>query len=64
MISEVDNRTQIIYSLSSRDVTFALAQIGEEIHCGYTLVKTEHQKLVILETNKGESFVHKKNHWR
>jgi len=34
--------------------------MGEELLCGYTLIKTEHPKLLILETKDGESFVHKR----
>ncbi|XP_071653561.1 uncharacterized protein [Temnothorax longispinosus] len=60
MISDVDKNLQIIYSLSTKDVTFALTQMGEELLCGYTLIKTEHPKLVILEIKKGESFAHKR----
>lgn len=60
MVNKVDNRMQTVYSLSTQDVTFALSQIGEELHCGYTLIKTEHPKLIILETHKGESFIKKK----
>ncbi|XP_071572624.1 uncharacterized protein [Temnothorax nylanderi] len=60
MVSDVDKNLQIIYSLSTKDVTFALTQMGEELLCGYTLIKTEHPKLVILEIKKGESFAHKR----
>jgi len=59
-ISKLNDKLQIIYSLSTQDVTFALTQVGEEFLCGYTLIKTEHPKLLILELNKGESFVHKR----
>ncbi|KYN09194.1 hypothetical protein ALC57_18687 [Trachymyrmex cornetzi] len=50
---------QIVYSLSTQDITFALTRTGEEPVCGYTLIKTEHPKLLILETKKGESFTTK-----
>ncbi|XP_071653598.1 uncharacterized protein [Temnothorax longispinosus] len=60
MVSETNDKLQILYSLSTQDVTFALTRIGEEVLCGYTLIKTEHPKLVILETNKGDSFARKR----
>ncbi|XP_071573424.1 uncharacterized protein [Temnothorax nylanderi] len=37
MVSNVDKNLQIIYSLLTKDVTFALTQMGEELLCGYTL---------------------------
>jgi len=60
MISTINDEPQIIYSLSAQDVTFALTQTSEEFHCGYTLIKTEHPKLFIVEIPKGESFIRKK----
>jgi len=60
MMSKLNDKLQIIYSLSTQDITFALTQTGEEFLCGYTLIKTEHPKLLILEVNKGESFVRKR----
>jgi len=38
-ISKLNDKLQIIYSLSTQDVTFALTQVGEEFLCGYTLIK-------------------------
>jgi len=60
MISTIDEKLQIVYSLSTQDITFALTKMGEELLCGYTLIKTEHPKLLILETKDGESFAHKR----
>ncbi|XP_077279178.1 uncharacterized protein LOC143906797 [Temnothorax americanus] len=60
MVSETNDKLQLLYSLSTQDVTFALTRIGEEVLCGYTLIKTEHPKLVILETNKRNSFARKR----
>lgn len=60
MASDVDERQQVIYSLSTQDVTFALTKSGEESLCGYTLIKTEHPKLVIVEKKGGEFFAHKR----
>lgn len=42
--------SQAVYSISTEDTTFVLASRGEAKACGYTLVKTEHPKLFILET--------------
>lgn len=54
-----DNTPQI-YTLTTHDITFALAKIGEARLCGYTLLRTEHPKLLILETEKGKSFAEQK----
>lgn len=45
-----------IYTLVTDDVTFALTKTKEQPLCGYTLLRTEHPKLFILETARGESF--------
>lgn len=45
-----------IYTLTTHDVTFALTKLSETKLCGYTLLRTEHPKLFILETEKGSSF--------
>jgi len=60
MINNVNEQTQIIYSLSTKDVTFALTKIGEEHLYGYTLIKTEHPKLLIFETKEGRTFISKR----
>lgn len=57
----VSKKAITVYSLSTDDVTFALTKIGEEVLCGYNLIKTEHPKLLILETKKGDSFARKNN---
>ena len=44
------NNDQIMYSLATQDITFALAAKGRESVCGYTLIKIKHPKLVIFET--------------
>lgn len=46
----------VIYSLVTEDITFALSKTKEQPVCGYTLLQTEHPKLFILETKKGETF--------
>ena len=53
---------QIMYSLSTQDMTFALTAKSKETVRGYVVIKTEHHKLLIFETTKGESFAnYKKN---
>ncbi|XP_071576447.1 uncharacterized protein, partial [Temnothorax nylanderi] len=46
----------VIYSLTTEDITFALTKTKEQPLCGYTLLRTEHPKLFILENKKGEMF--------
>lgn len=48
-----------IYSLTTQDITFALTRTKEQPLCGYTLLRTEHPKLFILETKKGDTFAHR-----
>ena len=50
------NHVQTVYSLVTDDITFALMIKSAESVCGYTVFRTEHPKLVIFETVKGESF--------
>ncbi|KOC58986.1 General transcription factor II-I repeat domain-containing protein 2, partial [Habropoda laboriosa] len=38
-----------VYSAVTGDITFALAKTGQLTLCGYTLIKTEHPKLFVLE---------------
>lgn len=52
---------RVTYMLETRDITFALASIGEIKLCGYTLIRTEHPKLFILENFEEKSFVPKKD---
>lgn len=47
---------QTVYSLSTQDITFALTAKNKEAICGYEIIRTEHPKLVIFETKKGETF--------
>ncbi|XP_070516614.1 uncharacterized protein [Cardiocondyla obscurior] len=61
MISKINEKMQTVYSLTTNDVTFALTQISEEYPCGHTLIKTEHPKLFIYETTKGELLTRKKS---
>lgn len=56
MTDHTFNDTQVVYSLSTHDLTFALTAKGRENVCGYGVIRTEHPKVVILETTKGDSF--------
>ena len=48
--------TPIVYTLTTRDITFALAKTTETNLCGYKIIQTEHPKLFILETKPGRTF--------
>ncbi|KAL6417424.1 hypothetical protein ACFW04_012756 [Cataglyphis niger] len=52
----INSVSPIIYSLTTEDITFALTKTKEQPLCGYTLLCTEHPKLFILETKKGDTF--------
>ncbi|XP_048512599.1 uncharacterized protein LOC125501329 [Athalia rosae] len=45
----------IMYTVTAGDVTFALTKRGEQHLCGYTMIKTEHPKLIIVETRREEA---------
>lgn len=51
--------TQTVYTLNAEKITFGLTAKGRENVCGYTLIRTEHPKLIVVETIKGESFAKK-----
>lgn len=52
-----DNQTTpVIYTVTTKDTTFALAKTTEVNVCGYKLFQTEHPKLLIFETQKGRTF--------
>jgi len=55
MTTETAN-SPTIYTLVTEDITFALTKTKEQPLCGYTLLRTEHPKLFILETQKGNTF--------
>ncbi|KAL7289543.1 hypothetical protein TKK_0016517 [Trichogramma kaykai] len=48
--------SETLYSVTTEDITFALTVKKRELICGYHVQKTEHPKLLIFETRKGESF--------
>lgn len=58
-LESTDNETQSpdIYTLNTQSTTFALAKQAKYplSMCGFTLIRTEHPKLFILETAKGQS---------
>lgn len=45
-----------VYTVTTKDTTFALAKTTETNLCGYKLYHTEHPKLLIFETQPGKSF--------
>lgn len=47
---------QIIYSLVSYDIVFALTSKSVENICGHSIVRTEHPKLMIHESKSGSLF--------
>lgn len=49
--------SQSVYALTTQEITFALTKTGEQPLCGYTLLITEHPKLFLLETTKGNTFL-------
>lgn len=50
------NNTETVYSISSKQITFALMTKGVENLCGYNLITTEHPQLIVFETNPGRTF--------
>lgn len=48
-----DQQSQTIYSLTTQDTIFALTSKGKQEVCGYSIVRTEHPKLMIFETARG-----------
>lgn len=56
-LSPRPNQTSaIIYTVTTGDTTFALTKTDEFDLCGYHLSRTEHPKLLILETQRGRTF--------
>ena len=56
---DFDNK-QIMYSFFTQDITFALTAKSKETVCDYVVIKTEHPKLLIFKTTKGEIFANYK----
>lgn len=58
--TDVDTKfKQTMYSLTEGDIIFALTAKERINVCGYSLILTEHPKLLIVETRKNEPFVKK-----
>jgi len=53
---KANQTSSIIYTITTRDTTFALTKTDEFSLCGYRLFRTEHPKLIILETQRGRTF--------
>lgn len=53
---KANQTTPTIYTVTTKDTTFALAKTTDFDICGYKLTQTEHPKLFILETTKGRTF--------
>lgn len=53
--------SQIIYTVQTPEITFALAKEMTHTKCGYQLIQTEHPKLFILEGSKGTFFATKQS---
>jgi len=51
-----NSNSPVIYSLVTQEITFALMKTKELPLCGYTLLYTEHPKLLILEVKPGNTF--------
>lgn len=45
-----------VYTVTTGETTFALTKTNEFSVCGYKLFRTEHPKLLILETQRGRTF--------
>lgn len=44
-----------VYTVTTKETTFALAKTAEVNLCGYKVIRTEHPKLFILETQPGKA---------
>ena len=51
-----DLGNKIVHSVATQEVTFALTAKGQESVFGYQITTTEHPKLIIFETEKGNTF--------
>lgn len=53
--NQAKSDSPVVYSLITQDTTFALTRTRELPLCGYVLFRTEHPKLFILETKRGDA---------
>jgi len=51
----VNERAQIVYSLTAQNTIFALTSTGSYATCGHTLIRIEHPKLILFKTTLGVS---------
>ncbi|XP_071577514.1 uncharacterized protein [Temnothorax nylanderi] len=51
VIDNVNEHSQTAYTVNADDTVFALTSTGKDLACGYSLIRTEHPKLVIWETS-------------
>ncbi|KYN01911.1 hypothetical protein ALC62_07286 [Cyphomyrmex costatus] len=58
-IIDSNSRYPVVYFLTSEDTTFALSKKSERVICGFTLIQTEHPKLIIVETTRDNPFATK-----
>lgn len=57
-----DNSTnETLFFLTTRDITFILAQKGQFLICQYILIRTEHPKVFIREIKYANSVLHHNN---
>ena len=49
--------SETLYSLTTEDITFVLAEQTRKPVCSYVLIRTENPKLLIFETRLGNSFL-------
>ena len=62
IVTNIDEpHSPIIYSLVTQEITFALTTTKEQPLCGYTLLRTEHPKLFILEVRQRDTFAKRGN---
>ncbi|KAL6419585.1 hypothetical protein ACFW04_011315 [Cataglyphis niger] len=53
---QAQKESPIIYTVTTKETTFALARTSDTNLCGYRITQTEHPKLFILETQSGRTF--------
>lgn len=56
LVPKSNQTAPVIYTVTTKDTTFALTRTTDFSLCGYRLTQTEHPKLFILETTKGRTF--------
>lgn len=56
LLPRENQTTPAVYTVTTKETTFALTRTTEMNLCGYKLLQTEHPKLFILETSRGHTF--------